>query len=336
MDRRRRIVRGALLIVGISMGLRLFIAGPASGGPCENKAACYVTPGGSGATNGVDWDNAYAGLPASLTCGVAYYLAGGSYDYTSTSTTISNACTAQSPLVIYKAVTGGPGNPQNVAGWQASFGATQALFTQATDADPEKGHSPFFTLSGTHITLDGVVPASGTPTKRAAFGIHLRSSNHLSKGFLSVTGAANTVKHVELDGIANPYGFQVTACSRINGTVTLTTNGNPPWVVGDKIDLYMNGGTPKDFSTVSPSTGWPITSIRGNQISYAQAGSDESCTLPAAPNPATVVLNLHPTPAVVVNVSTNPSNLSLTDNYIHDIPDGIHSSGFGCNHLHLS
>ena len=332
MDRRGRIVRSALLIVGISMGLRLFIAGPASGGPCESKAACYVTPGGSGAANGADWDNAYAGLPANLTCGVAYYLAGGSYDYTSTSTTISNACTAQSPLVIYKAVTGGPGNPQNIAGWQASFGATQALFTQATDADPEKGHSPFFTLSGTHITLDGVVPASGTPTKRAAFGIHLRSSNHLSKGFLSVTGAANTVKHVELDGIADPFGFQVTACSRTNGTVMLTTNGNPPWVVGDTIDLYMNGGTPKDFSTVSPSTGWPITSIRGNQISYAQAGSNETCTLPAAPNPATVVLNLHPTPAVVVNVSTNPSNLSLTDNYIHDIPDGIHSSGQGCNH----
>jgi len=332
MSCRTEIVFGALAIAATWLGLRIFMARPIPSGSCESQAACYVTPEGSGAANGADWNNAYAGLPPSLTCGVAYYLAGGSYDYTSKSTTISNACPAQSPLAIYKAVPGGPGNPQNVAGWQASFGDTQALFTQATDADPEKGRNPFFTFSGTHITLDGVVPASGTPTKRAAFGIHLRSSNHLLKGFLSVTGAANTVKHVELDGIANPYGFQVTACTRTGGAVTLTTRGNPPWVVGDTIDLYLNGGTPRDFSTVSPSTGWPITSIRGNQIRYTQAGPDEACTLPAAPNSATVVLNLHPTPAVVVNVSANPSNLSFTDNYIHDIPDGIHSSGLGCNH----
>jgi len=307
------------------------MAGSASGGPCESKAACYVTPGGSGATNGADWDNAYAGLPASLTCGVTYYLAGGSYDYTSTSTTISNACGAESPLVVYKAVSGGPGNPQNVAGWQSSYGTSQALFSQATDPDPEKDHNPFFTLSGTYITIDGVVPTSGTPTKKATFGIHLRSSNH---GILfKVTGANNAVKHVDFDGIANSYGFQVTACSRADGMVTLTTNGNPPWMAGDKIDLYLNGGKPKDFTTVPPGTGWPITSISGNQIHYAQPGPDATCTMPAAPNPATVVLNAYPTMAVVVNVSANPANLSFTDNYIHDVPDGIHHAGLGgCTH----
>jgi hypothetical protein len=235
-------------------------------------------------------------------------------------------------LVIYKAVSGGPGNPQNVAGWESSYGTSQALFSQQTDSDPEKSHNPFFTLSGTFITIDGVVPASGTPTKNATFGIHLRSANHLSSGFLWVTGADNTVKHVEFDGIANPYGFQVTACSRTGGTVTLTTNGVPHWVAGDKVDLYLNGGKPKDFTTVPPSTGWPITSISGSQISYAQAGPDETCTLPAAPNPATVVLNVHPTGAIFVNVSANPSNLSLTDNYIHDLAGDIHHGGpGGCN-----
>jgi hypothetical protein len=331
VNRQRGLVFGAFAIGAIFLGLRLFLARPASGGPCETNTACYVTPGGTGAMNGVDWNNSYAGLPASLTCGVTYYLAGGTYDYTSTSTTISNACTVGSPLVIDKAVSGGPGNLQNVAGWQASYGTSQALFSQTTNSDPEASTNPFFTLSGTFITIDGVVPASGTPTKKATFGIHLQSSNHGS--MLSVTGANNTVKHVELDGIANPYGFQVTACSRTGGTVTLTTNGNPPWVVGDTIDLYMNGGTPIDFSTVSPSTGWPITSISGNQLQYTQAGADETCTMPAAPNPATVVLNVYPTAAVVVNVSANPSNVSLTDNYIHDVPDGIHHGGpGGCNH----
>jgi len=264
---------------------------------------------------------------------VTYYLAGGNYDYTSTSSTISNACDAGSPLIIYKAVSGGPGNPQNVVGWKSSYGTSQTLISQATDPDPENKHKPFFILSGTYITIDGGVPASGTPTKTATFGIHLRSSNRILNGFLSVTGANNTVKHVEFDGIANPYGFQVTACHRTGGTVTLATNGNPPWVVGDTIDLYLNGGSPKDFTTVPPGKGWPITSISGNQIQYMQAGADETCTLPGAPNPATVALNYPGNSAVMVNITANPSNFAYTDNYIHDIPDPIHHGGLGgCNH----
>jgi len=332
MDRRTGILARAFAITAISLGLMLLLQGRACAGQCETKGACYVTEAGSGATNGVDWNNAYAGLPVSLSCGVAYYLAGGSYDYTSTSTTISNACGAGSPLVIYKAVSGGPGNPQNVAGWQSSYGTSQALFTQATDADPQKQYNnPFFTLSGTYITIDGVVPASGTPTKTATFGIHLQSSNNLVYGFVYVTGANNTVKHVELDGIANTYGFQVTACNRTSsGQVTVTTNGNPPWVVGDNVDLYMNGGTPTDFTTVPPSHGWPITSISGNQLQYTQTGNTnaESCSVVAA---STIVLNFSPLDGVIISVAANPSYFSLTDNYIHDISNPVHflASG-GC------
>ncbi len=338
MDRRRGVVYSALTIGTLFLGLMLFIAQSASAGPCESKSACYVTPGGSGATNGVDWNNAYAGLPANLTCGVTYYLAGGSYDYTSRSSTISNACTAGSPLVIYKAVSGGPGNPQNVAGWESSYGTSQALFSQTTDPDPEKGYNPFFTLAGTFITINGVVPASGTPTKTATFGIRLRSSNRVLNGFLAVTGANNTVKHVEFDGIANSYGFQVTACSRnASGVVTVKTNGNPAWVNGDKVDLYLNGGTPADFNceTKRNPSGCnnPIT-ISGNTIQYTQPGNTnvEACTIPAAPNPATVVLNYGGSTAVIVNISANPSNFSFTDNYIHDLICAVHHAGLGgCN-----
>jgi hypothetical protein len=223
-------------------------------------------------------------------------------------------------LVIYKAVSGGPGNPQNVAGWQSSYGSNQALFSQATDPDPEIKHKPFFTLSGSYITIDGVVPTSGTPTKTGTFGIHLRTSNYII--FLEVTGANNIVKHVEFDGIANPYGFQVTACSRTGGTVTLTTNGNPPWVVGDKIAFYLNGGEPIDFTTVGPTTGWPITSISGNQIHYAQSGPDETCIMPAPPNPATVVLNYVGSGAINANMT---GHFTLNDSYIHDIAHPAHS-----------
>ncbi|HMD84910.1 MAG TPA: hypothetical protein VKO18_09435 [Terriglobia bacterium] len=339
MDRRMGVVYGAFTVGALFLGLGLFIARSASGGPCESKAACYVTPGGSGATNGADWNNAYAGLPASLTCGVTYYLAGGTYDYTSASTTISNACGAGSPLVIYKAVSGGPGNPQNVAGWQSSYGTSQALLSQMTDADPEKNHDPFFTLSGTYITIDGVVPTFGTPTKKATFGIHLRSSNKVAHGLLYVTGANNTVKHVDVDGVANAYGFQVTACNRnASGVVTVTTNGNPPWVNGDNVDLYLMGGTPDDFSCEpgrNPSACRNAITISGNTIQYAQPGNNkvETCNMPAAPNPATVVLNGAGSAGVMVNVSANPSNLSFTDNYVHDVIIGMKHAGLGgCNH----
>src|SRR5215470_3047127 len=43
-------------------------------------AACHVvTPGGSGARSGADWNNAMANLPATLTRGDSYYLGPGSY-----------------------------------------------------------------------------------------------------------------------------------------------------------------------------------------------------------------------------------------------------------------
>jgi hypothetical protein len=316
MGRRRGIVYGTFMIGALFLGFRVFLARSVSAGPCESKAACYVTPGGSGAANGTDWNNAYAGLPANLTCGVTYYLAGGNYDYTSTSTTISNACDAGSPLVIYKAVSGGPGNPQYVAGWQASYGTSQAVFSQATDPDPEKRHQPFFTLAGTYTTIDGVVPTSGTPTKKAIFGIHLRTSNYLI--FLNVTGTNNTVKHIEFDGIANPYGFQVTGCSRSNNTVTLTTDGNPPWVVGDYVDFYLNGARPADFAI----TRVQLTSVNGNHLQYTQTGADQTCKMPASPNPATVVLYYVGSGAVNANMT---GAFTLNDSYIHDIAHPIHS-----------
>lgn len=62
-----RLLRGAILIALVFSAKNAF-------------AACHtVTPTGSGAQTGADWNNAYAGLPATLVRGDIYYLADGNY-----------------------------------------------------------------------------------------------------------------------------------------------------------------------------------------------------------------------------------------------------------------
>jgi hypothetical protein len=295
------------------------LAIPCFAGECETRGSCYITPEGSGARTGVDWNNAYAGFAATQ-CSVAYYLAGGTYDYTSTSTTISGACTSGSPLIIYKAVSGGPGNPQNVAGWSASYGTSQATFSQTEDADPAKTYRPFFTLSGTFITMDGVVPTSGTPSKTATYGIHLQSRNNVEYAFIVVTGANSTVKHIEFDGVAVSYGYQVTACNRASSVVTATLSPAPRLVVGDRIDMVMAGGTPTDFSTPTSGSGIGLTSVSGSQVQYTQAGADEPCSVVTASH---LNENYSFQGPLYANITANPATLLFADNYIHDIPGSI-------------
>src|SRR5260370_35624186 len=65
-------------------------------------AACHVvTPSGSGSKTGADWNNAYAGLPSTLTRGDVYYLADGAYG----SYTISTPDSGTTVVEIRKAQT---------------------------------------------------------------------------------------------------------------------------------------------------------------------------------------------------------------------------------------
>jgi hypothetical protein len=322
--------------------LVLLFEGRALAGQCETNGSCYITPAGAGSVSGVDWNNALKGLPttwSSANCGVTYYVASGTYDYTSVSNTISVACTAKSPLIIYKAVSGGPGDPQSVAGWVASYGTGQATFSQTTNADPEAKQSPLFTLSGSYITIDGVIPTSGTPSKTATFGFHLQSANTMSDGFTYILGANDTIQHVEYDGVQRPgqYGYQVTACSYSGTTVTLTTNGSPPWVKGNVVDLWMNGGKPTTLSCdpiANPDACGNAATIEGSTITYTQKGLTGSgtCSVTTA---TTVTLDVTPAGALIVDAPT-PSNFTFADNHIHDVGDPIHfigtsSSVGGCN-----
>jgi hypothetical protein len=103
-------------------------------------AACHtVTPSGSGSQTGADWNNAYAGLPTSLTRGDIYYLADGSYSSYSFTTPASGTTTVE----IRKAQSY---DNCTSTGWNtATMGAAQAVFATYQQLSIS---SPYLILNG--------------------------------------------------------------------------------------------------------------------------------------------------------------------------------------------
>jgi hypothetical protein len=292
---------------------------------CELAGSCYIVPGGTGINRGLDWNNAYADLPATLSCGVNYYLAGGAYDYTSVSKTWTTDCPSTSPIHIYKAIAAGPGNPDQVAGWQASYGTSQAIFSQTTDPDPEKVYSAFFDICGSNYTIDGVIPISGTPSSTTTYGIVVRSKNRGGGIAVGATtsgcGAGNknptnvTLEHIEYDGVSPEYGVQILSGSRFSNIVTLTLASAPAWVAGDTIDLYNASTTDFNIHDVS------LASVSGTVITYAQSGPDETLTTTTQ---TYVTLNYSGSvPVEVSSTTSTPDNIIISDSYMHDFISGI-------------
>jgi hypothetical protein len=98
------------------------------------SAACHaVMPSGSGSHTGTDWNNAYAGLPATLVRGDIYYLADGNYgSHLSLNTAASGTLTIE----LRKAQSydyGANGCTSSIAaGWNAStMGSAQAYWASA-------------------------------------------------------------------------------------------------------------------------------------------------------------------------------------------------------------
>jgi hypothetical protein len=90
------------------------------------SAACHVvTPSGSGSKTGADWNNAYAGIPGTLTRGDIYYLADGTYPQL----TLSQADSGTTAIEMRKAQ---PSDHCTATGWNTStMGSSQAVFTRA-------------------------------------------------------------------------------------------------------------------------------------------------------------------------------------------------------------
>src|SRR5438132_11789127 len=92
------------------------------------QAACHVvTPTGSGAMNGSDWNNAFAGLPATLVRGDSYYIATGTYPRYRFNTPESGTTV----ITIKKAA---PTDHCTETGWQTGFGVGQAVWADNSGA----------------------------------------------------------------------------------------------------------------------------------------------------------------------------------------------------------
>src|SRR5579864_6394310 len=88
------------------------------------EAGCHVvTSAGAGTKNGADWNNAMAGVPATLVRGDIYYLADGIYS----PYTFTTPDSGTTPVTIKKAVAA---DHCIETGWNAStMGSSQAIFS---------------------------------------------------------------------------------------------------------------------------------------------------------------------------------------------------------------
>ena len=136
----------------VLIAILLFLA------PKAASAACHVvTPAGSGAKSGADWNNAYAGLPGTLTNGDTYYLADGSYGHYNLVVSSGSART-----YVKKATAA---DNCTATGWNVStMGSSQAVFTGIVFTTT--GNSNNVTFDGNGVSKQ---PGCGASPATAAF-----------------------------------------------------------------------------------------------------------------------------------------------------------------------
>ncbi|MGH9681807.1 MAG: hypothetical protein ACRD4Y_17810, partial [Candidatus Acidiferrales bacterium] len=135
--------------------------------PSAAHAACHVvTPGGSGAQNGNDWNNAMGNLPSTLVRGDTYFLADGAGYKIQGVAAVSGTTMTYVKKAVPTSVTGSAATAHCTdTGWSDStMGSSQAVFSG----------SPSVTLSGVgYFTLDGQTRSS----MDSGYGIKLDSSS---------------------------------------------------------------------------------------------------------------------------------------------------------------
>lgn len=144
----------------------------------------YVLSSASGVGNGNDWTNAYPALPASLVRGDTYYVAGGNYPARS----FDDAQSGTLVITVKKATTGDHGTD---AGWQSSYGTTQATFNST------------LSFSRGYYVLDGSVRNEANWFDGASYGFKIAHNNQDQNIVISGGSASSniTVKNVFVDAI---------------------------------------------------------------------------------------------------------------------------------------
>ncbi len=175
----------------------------------------YITPSGAGSQNGSDWNNAYAGLPAALTRGDTYVLAGGTY---SSRPSLNDSVSGSTYIHIRKAQAGTYNgivyNDDLVAGWQSSFQTTQALISASCT---------LFDVSTGYYDIDGVQPGSTfpPPSTSSSYGIELISSNPSSNcALMDIRGTNEIIQHVAVVGAGQCCDFLQFGMALYDSTTT--------------------------------------------------------------------------------------------------------------------
>lgn len=165
-------------------------------------AACHaVTPSGSGSNSGADWNNAYAGIPATLTRGDIYYLADGNYG----SYNFNMSASGTANIEIRKAQSY---DNCTASGWStATMGSGQAVFHRVFSVS-----APYFILNGNGTqTLPGCGGAPGStisanPPNPSDCGIVIDDSSCTSNciGVVTTSSGPFTFDYVEFRGNSTP------------------------------------------------------------------------------------------------------------------------------------
>ncbi|HTV04897.1 MAG TPA: hypothetical protein VME86_05975 [Acidobacteriaceae bacterium] len=219
----------------------------------QSQAACHaVTPTGSGSETGADWNDAYAGIPSTLTRGDVYYFADGNYGSYTFSTPVSGTATIEfrkAQAYDYGRTSDGCSNDIS-AGWNAStMGSSQAVFSSTgksltTSSNyliingngnqklPWCGGTP-----GSTVTSEPSNPAdcgfsfvglgdNGAGTGGSTNIIDLGSASHITLEYFELIGSGNNNGDLEIFGPGSSYINILHSYERHSGCVFVQDIGS--------------------------------------------------------------------------------------------------------------
>ena len=197
-------------------------------------ATHYVTPNGSGAKNGMDWNNALPGVPSTLIRGDTYVISGGDY---LGNITFDDPESGSDYIYIRKASSSDDYNDDQVAGWSATYESDQAVFssTSTGDGSPWLFSTGYWDLSG--LTGDG----GGSSGPSTAYGFKLVNTE-IGAQLLYVVGVGlDNIKlqYIHFDLIDDYQSSSAIYFKHINYAAGCTGGASSNYLLSH---LYIQGG----------------------------------------------------------------------------------------------
>jgi len=209
---------------------------------CDGSGNCYVRSGAAGSNNGADWTNAFKDLPASLTRGVTYYVAAGTYKGHQFSDPDSGTT-----LITIQAAT--------VANHGTSTGFNNSFVGQAVFNTNINNTGTIFIFSTDYYVINGVYrsTASGQPqtdwTLESGYGFKVDNSGKVACAAVVDLGDLNgapvhdiTVEYADINGSheTSATGCREDGFHSVYGSYNVTAKFNYIHDTGLTI-LYVKG-----------------------------------------------------------------------------------------------